>query len=140
MRILRNRVWEKILDALSCHTPQEDLYKNKKLVIEIFGEAGFHVFFDFDRRTPYVYFIGYFQPRFEPTRLPKWIEEYHYQNSADKPKEITRRAWDARRDNWDRVALRVDLWERRLICPILDDYRLYLAHCEIVGRRSKSKV
>ena len=31
----------------------------------------------------------------------KRVTEYHYQNAADKPRGISNKAWDARRDTWD---------------------------------------
>lgn len=36
-------------------------------------------------------------------RLPKYAEEYHFQNQTDEPEDITRRAWKARERMWDRV-------------------------------------
>jgi len=36
--------------------------------------------------------------------LPKWAQDYHYQNSSDdRPKGVSKRAWEARRKAWDRV-------------------------------------
>lgn len=37
------------------------------------------------------------------TRKPRWVEEYHYQNQADQPKEISDRDWNERRRNWEAV-------------------------------------
>lgn len=34
---------------------------------------------------------------------PDWVEEYHYQNSTDKPDEVSNEEWDERRDNWEAV-------------------------------------
>jgi hypothetical protein len=32
-----------------------------------------------------------------------FIQEYHYQNSSDKPDSISERDWNSRRQNWDKV-------------------------------------
>ena len=37
---------------------------------------------------------------------PDWVEEYHYQNSADPPEDVTPEDWARRRENWDEVCLK----------------------------------
>lgn len=35
--------------------------------------------------------------------LPDYVEEYHYQNSTDYPKDIPEEKWQERRRNWDKI-------------------------------------
>lgn len=39
------------------------------------------------------------------TRRPRWVEEYHYQNQTDQPRDISDKEWNQRRRNWEKVCL-----------------------------------
>lgn len=93
-----------------------------------YGEAGLHVFIDQEKgRRPRAYIIAYCPWNWAPSNpLPKWLEEYHYQNSSDGPKNIPPRAWEARRRNWDRIAFDNDAWhKRKMTLRVLDDYMVF---------------
>lgn len=57
--------------------------------------------------------------RHESLSLPDWAEDYHYQNSTDKPRHISKAKWEERAQTWDVVAL--DNWNaHRLVFKVVD--------------------
>ena len=69
-------------------------------------------------------------------RLPSFIEEFGYYDSVDKPKRVSQKQWDARRDVWEAICLEGDRLKktnhnaRRLYYSAFDwqcrEYRFYL--------------
>lgn len=58
-------------------------------------------------------------------RLP-YLEDYHYQNSSDRPDEVSARAWAERAATWDPL-LDDDVWRDRLDIDILHGWHGYTA-------------
>jgi hypothetical protein len=46
--------------------------------------------------------------------LPSWAQDYHYQNSTDKPDGIEQAEWDERAERWDIICL--SDWNRYRLC------------------------
>jgi len=40
-------------------------------------------------------------------KYPEWVEDFHYQNQTDKPKRISQKEWNKRRDTWEQINLGV---------------------------------
>jgi hypothetical protein len=77
------------------------------------------------------YVIPWGNPRYyEDLQVPEWAEDYHYQNSTDRPKSITEDEWDDRARTWNVVAL--DNWNaHRLAWNVVDLSTGGLGHAEI---------
>jgi hypothetical protein len=79
-------------------------------------DCGFNVWIDKGK----CYVIPWGQPQFyADLTVPEWAEDYHYQNSTDRPDDIDEKAWEARARTWDRVALR-DWSAHRLAFRVID--------------------
>lgn len=139
LNLLQDRVAANVEKTLSVYSTDDLIYKNPKDIVEVFGEAGFHVFLDQGSTPPRAYFIGYFHDRWAPKRLPKWIEPYSYWNNTDQPKSISRARWEARGKTWDRVAFDGGRWERRMIAPVFDSFRVFLFRVKIAQSRRADK-
>jgi len=86
---------------------------------------------------------------FEFLREDPRLEDYHYQNQCDRPKEISARAWKAREKVWDAIdeagwwdylSLIICDWDNfRRIDPWLDRVREYYQEKARKKTRSKKK-
>lgn len=59
-------------------------------------------------------------------RLPKWFEDFHYQNQTDRPDDITAREWSNRARVWNNICLgdyreRTDWNARRLTYTVYEN-------------------
>lgn len=108
---LRTRMWKKVLDQAKEWklAPKiqaiDDFY-------DVFGGCGIHVWLDQDD----AYIILYGHSRFTHFRSVErtLLESYRYWNNTDRPKSVSQKEWDSRRDTWYRVALTGDCWNRRI--------------------------
>lgn len=93
-------------------------------------ECGFHIY----THNAYAYIIPYgfwyYQEIAEP--LPFFIEDYHYQNQTDKPKEITRREWTRRSKTWDEVLFRVNRSDEKLTHFVFEIDSFYLYRLSLI--------
>lgn len=125
---LRDRMWQRIRESAR-HRVKD--YDSAVKYVEGFGECGFHLWLDTDGIIPraeaqmrcgYAYFILWGLPHFtEFTRTPRWLPEYRYWTSTDKPSHISRKEWDARGANWNRVAISPAKWYERLTFFVLQN-------------------
>jgi hypothetical protein len=67
----------------------------------------------------YAYLIPYGRVKL-PDSLPDWVEDYHYQDQADRPERFTARQWAARRRKWDQLCLDNNWNDTRMNHPIID--------------------
>jgi len=60
--------------------------------------------FNFWIEGRYAYIIPVVNLNYQYTiKYPKWAKDFHYQNSTDRPENITSEEWDHRRETWGRL-------------------------------------
>lgn len=61
---------------------------------------------------------------FEKVRWPKWAKDYHYQNSSDRPDDVSASEWRAREKMWDRLCLGGEAsWNEHRLCHEIVNFK-----------------
>lgn len=84
-----------VIDGIHSKERKEKNDLSNKIVCSLFPISS--------KRTLILYFDGNNREGLEMWDGLEFINDYHYQNQCDKPKDISTRNWNKRRKDWDKV-------------------------------------
>jgi hypothetical protein len=115
--LLRAQMWRNVVSFARSENVVS--FEQCERFVERFAQCGIHIFIDQPRSLAYFSLFGI--PRFCEIRRLGPLDRFSYWNNTDdRPRRVSYRAWRLRHEIWDSV-LSGDGWERRLSNIVLDE-------------------